>query len=66
MKAGLALGFLSWHITKNLWNLILIPNDFFSLSVGFCIQEMEILERGKSVETLVQNIKWIMKKCLEQ
>lgn len=30
---------------------------FKNLSVGFCIQEMEVWERHKSVETLIQNIK---------
>ena len=64
MKAHLDLGFLSWHITKNTWNLTLIPNNFLNLSVGFCIQEMKIWERHKSVETLIQNIKLIYEKVL--
>lgn len=64
MKAHLALGFLSWHITKNTWNLTLIPNNFLNLSVGFCIQEIKIWERHKSIETLIQNIKMSYEKVL--
>jgi hypothetical protein len=45
------LGSLPWPITRN-WHLILIPDDLKKFFSSFCIQEMEILERSQSIETL--------------
>ena len=45
-------------------NLILIPKEFLSLSISFCIQETAIQERGKSVEMSIQNIKPSYEKVL--
>lgn len=65
IEAHLTLGFLSWQITKKKHLKLDIDNDLKSFS-WFFTQEMEIWERGKSIETLIQNRKWTMKKCLEQ